>query len=125
MFLSRVFSNSLIDIHAIDNIENQKINVLEDYTDLYGNYVKSQIEQDFTGDKLDTNNDGYIDAVYFFVEGKYGSKYNSNGVGATGGLILVNKTSYIVPVISGLSKIDIKRYRFKIDTFFYCIKSVT
>ena len=39
------------------------------------NHVKSQIEKDFTGDQLDTNNDGYIDAISFFTEGNYGPYY--------------------------------------------------
>lgn len=39
------------------------------------NHVKSQIEKDFTGDHLDTNNDGYIDAISFFTEGNYGPYY--------------------------------------------------
>ncbi len=38
-------------------------------------HVKSQIEKDFTGEQLDTNNDGYIDAISFFTEGKYGNYY--------------------------------------------------
>lgn len=42
------------------------------------NHVKSQIEEDFNGDDLDTNDDGYIDAISFFVEGKYGT---SQGIG--------------------------------------------
>lgn len=60
--------------------------------------IKSQLESDFTSDELDTNNDGEIDAISFFPEGRYGG---SLGIGQ-GDLLWPHKADGYFPTkVSG------------------------
>lgn len=77
-------------------------NILERETELLNEvlqHIKATLEKNYTADQLDTNNDGYLDAINFFVESEFLDKNIKRG-----DILWSHKTDNLLPTkIQGLN----------------------